>query len=65
VDWELTGVEVLNYDAVAAVASVAVRVMSEPTKRTSTASFELGAVPVTFHEKWLFIDGEWWHSANQ
>lgn len=65
VDWRLTGIDVVNYDADAAVASVAVRVMSEPAKRTSTASAELGAVPITFHEKWIFIDGEWWHSANK
>ena len=61
---ELTGVEVVNYDAAAAVASVAARVMSKPTKQTSTASQVLGAIPVTVHEKWIFIAGEWWFSAN-
>jgi len=64
VERELTGVEVLNYDAAAAVASVAVRVMSKPVKLTSTASQAIGAVPVTIHEKWMFIDGEWWFSAD-
>jgi hypothetical protein len=64
VERELTGVEVLNYDASAAVASVAVRVMSKPIKLTSTASQAIGAVPVTVHEKWMFIDGEWWFSAD-
>ena len=64
VNWELTGIEVLNYDAPAAVASVAVRVMSEPTKLTSAASRAVGAVPVTIHERWIYIDGEWWYSAN-
>lgn len=64
VKWELTGVRVVNYDAPAAVASVAVRVMSEPTKFTSTASQAVGAVPVTIDEKWMFIDGEWWFSTN-
>ena len=63
-NWELTGLEVLNYDAQAAVASVAVRVMSEPTKLTSTASRAVGAVPITIREKWIHIDGEWWYSAN-
>ena len=63
-NWELTGLEVLNYDAGAAVASVAVRVMSEPTKLTSTASRAVGAVPLTIHEKWIRMDGEWWYSAN-
>ena len=64
VKWELTGVEVLDYDARAAVASVAVRVMSEPVKFTSTASRAIGATPKTFREKWMYIDGEWWFSTN-
>ncbi|GAB5452705.1 MAG: hypothetical protein Hals2KO_30330 [Halioglobus sp.] len=65
VEWELTEINVVAYDAQAAVASVAVRVMSEPTKQTSVASRAIGALPVTFHEQWILIDGEWWHSANQ
>lgn len=64
VERELTAVEVTNYDAAAAVASVAVRVMSKPVKLTSTASQAIGAVPVTIHERWMFIDGEWWYSAD-
>ena len=64
VERELTGVEVVNYDAPAAVASVTARVMSKPLKQTSTASKTLGALPVTVHEKWIFIDGEWWFSAD-
>ena len=64
VNWELTGIEVRNYDAGAAVASVAVRVMSEPVKHTSEASKAVGALPHTFNERWLFAEGEWWHSAN-
>ena len=54
----------VSYDAPAAVSSVAVRVMSKPVKLTSTASQAIGAVPVTVHEKWMFIDGEWWFSAD-
>jgi len=64
VDWELTGVELLNYDARAAVASVAVRVMSKPAKQTSAASNALGAIPLTMHENWLYVDGQWWHGAK-
>ena len=64
VERELTGVEVVNYDAAAAVASVAAGVMSKPVKLTSTASQAIGAVPITVHEKWLFIDGEWWFSTD-
>ncbi len=64
VDWELTGVEVVEYDADAAVASVAVGVMSKPTKQTSQASIALGALPATIREKWLKVDGKWWHSAK-
>jgi len=64
VEWELTGVEVLNYDPHAAVASVAARVMSKPTKLTSEASRAIGAVPRVVREKWILVDGQWWHSAN-
>jgi len=64
VNWELTGVEVVNYDAQAAVASVAVRVMSKSAKQTSAASNALGAIPLTMHEKWLYVDGQWWNSAK-
>lgn len=63
-DRELTGVEVLAYDGRAAVASVAVRVMSKPTKLTSSASAALGALPVTIREKWILIDGVWWYSVK-
>ena len=64
VQWELTSVEVVNYDAAAAVASVAVRVMSRPVKQTSAASKAIGAVPSRFVEQWILQDGEWWYSAN-
>ncbi len=64
VERELTAVEVTHYDAAAAVASVTARVMSKPLKQTSTASQAIGAVPVSIHEKWMFIDGEWWYSAS-
>ena len=64
VEWELTGVEVVNYDARAAVASVVVRVMSRSTKPTSAASKAIGATPIFIREKWLLIDGEWWHGVN-
>ncbi len=64
VNWELTGVEVTNYDARAAVASVAVRVMSKPAKQTSVASNAIGAIPLNMHEKWIHVDGIWWHSAK-
>ncbi len=64
-DWELTGVEILNYDGDAAVASVAVRVMSKPTKQTSQAGYFAGAVPMTIVEQWIYVDGEWWYSASR
>ena len=63
VDWELTGVELIHYDARAAVASVAVRVMSKPAKQTLSASI-FGATPITLNESWIFVDGEWWHNAK-
>lgn len=64
VEWELTGIEILNYDGRAAVASVAARVMSKPVKPTSEASKALGAVPTIVNERWLFIDGQWWYSSR-
>ena len=64
VEWQLTGVEFLTYDARAAVASVAARVMSEPVKHTSAASAAIGAVPSRFVEQWVLVDGEWWFSAR-
>jgi len=64
VEWELTGVEYINYDADAAVASVAVRVMSKPAKQTSTASVAIGATPATLREKWIKTEGQWWHIAK-
>jgi hypothetical protein len=64
VEWQLTGVRVVAYDAGAAVASVAARVMTKPAKQTSIASDAIGDVPVTIREKWILIDGEWWHSTN-
>ncbi len=64
VEWQLTDVRVVAYDADAAVASVAARVMTKPAKQTSIASEAIGAVPVTIREKWILVDGEWWHSTN-
>ena len=63
-NWELTGLEVTNYDPHAAVASVVVRVMSKPTKQTSAAAKAVGAMPRELHERWILVDGEWWFSAN-
>jgi hypothetical protein len=64
VEWELTSVEFVHYDARAAVASVAARVMSKPVKQTSAASVAIGTVPTRFVEQWMLVDGEWWYSAN-
>ena len=64
VEWELTAVEVVHYDAPAAVASVVARVMSKPTKQTSSASVAIGAIPNNLRERWILTDGEWWFSAN-
>jgi len=64
VEWELTGVSILNYDAPAAVASVVARVMTKSTKPTSAATKAIGARPLSIREKWILIDGEWWHSVN-
>ncbi len=64
VEWELTSIEILNYDAGAAVASVAARVMSRPVKQTSAASAAIGSVPTFMVEQWILVDDQWWFSAN-
>lgn len=65
VEWRLTGLEVLAYDARAAVASVAARVMSEPVKHTSAASAALGGIPTRQVEQWVLVDGQWWYSVTK
>lgn len=65
VERELTSVEILNYDAPAAVASVAVGVMSRPAKLTSAAAAILNAKPVTISEQWIFRNNNWWFSVNR
>ena len=62
-DLELTGIEVVHYDARAAVASVAVRVMSKPAKQTRSAAI-FGATPVTLRESWIFAENQWWHNPK-
>ena len=64
VEWELTDVEIVNYDGDAAVASVVVRVMSKPTKQTSTASVLVGPTHSNLRERWIFAEGQWWYSAK-
>jgi len=64
VEWELTSVDFVHYDARAAVASVAIGVMSRPVKQTSAASVAIGTVPTRIVEQWILVDGKWWYSAN-
>ena len=64
VEWELTEIEVLNYDRHAAVASVVARVMSKPTKQTSSASVAIGSTASIIKERWVFVDDQWWFSVN-
>lgn len=60
---ELTSVEILNYDAAAAVASVAVGVMSRPVKQTSAAAAAIQARPVRVIEQWILRNNSWWFSV--
>jgi hypothetical protein len=62
---KLTSVEILNYDAPAAVASVVVGVMSRPVKQTSAASAAIGAVSVKSVEQWVLRNNTWWFSVNK
>ena len=58
---ELTGVRLLAYDAQAAVASVAVRVMISPRPGAPAASLALGRSPTTIDETWKLVDGNWYY----
>ena len=60
-DLELTGVRLLAYDAGAAVASVAVRVMISPRPGAPAASLALGKTPTTIDETWKLVDGKWYY----
>ena len=60
-DLELTGVQLLAYDAQAAVASVAVRVMISPRPGAPAASLALGKTPTTIDETWKLVDGSWYY----
>ena len=63
-EWELTEVKVVTYDGDAAVASVVTRVMTKSTNPTASAFKAFGSRPIIIRERWMFIDGEWWHIAN-
>lgn len=43
------------------VASVSVRVET----KTAGAKKDMNVIPVVFYEKWLHIDGQWWHSFSK
>ena len=60
-EFELTGVRLLAYDAHAAVASVAVRVMISPRPGAPAASLALGKTPTTIDEKRKLMDGDWYY----
>ena len=60
-EFELTGVRLLAYDARAAVASVAVRVMISPRPGAPAASLALGKTPTTIDETWKLVDGKWYY----
>ena len=60
-DLELTGVRLLAYDASAAVASVAVRVMILPRPGAPAASLALGKTPTTIDERWKLVGGKWYY----
>jgi len=60
-EFELTGVRLLAYDASAAVASVAVRVMISPRPGAPAASLALGKTPTTIDERWKLVGGNWYY----
>ena len=60
-EYELTGVQLLAYDAPAAVASVAVRVMISSGRGAPAASLEFGKTPTTIDESWKLVGGSWYY----
>ncbi len=60
-EYELTGVQLLAYDADAAVASVAVRVMISSRPGAPAASLALGKSPTTIDESWKLVGGSWYY----
>ncbi len=60
-EYELTGVQLLAYDADAAVASVAVRVMISSGPGAPAASLALGRSPTTIDENWKLVGGSWYY----
>ncbi len=63
VDRELTSVEIVNYDRGAAVASVAVGVMTRSTKQTPATSDALQTLQTEVIEQWILRNNEWWFSV--
>lgn len=64
-DRELTGVEILHYDSQAAVATVAVRLLTKPARKGDTTAIGDAAVaPASVVESWILIDGKWWFSVT-
>ena len=59
-EMELTGVQLLAYDADAAVASVAVRVMISPRPGAPAASLAFGKRPSTIDERWKLVGDTWY-----
>ena len=60
-EYELTGVQLLAYDAGAAVASVVVRVMISSGPGAPAASLALGNSPTTIDEKWKLVGDNWYY----
>jgi len=60
IEYELTGVHLLAYDARSAVASVAVRVMILPRPGAPAASLAFGKTSTTIDEKWKLVDDSWY-----
>lgn len=63
VNWHFVDIESVEYDPLLKVATVITKV--------DTTSVNLGdksvgdtKIPVKFNEKWLHINGQWWHSST-
>lgn len=63
VGWRFVKLIDVNIDAAKKLATVHVEVSTSTYSPDSKV--ELNAIPVSFEEKWLHIDDQWWHSLSK
>ena len=62
--WELKGVNGIEFDEVSEVATVKVDIETSSVNPVN-GDRKSTALPARLTEKWLHIDGQWWHSSSK